>query len=107
MSMSTVRLKITNIDTLSNTLSVIWASDQSQRPLDEYPTHVVPLSRLPEPSAQVHATLAHLAHMGIQECERQLREESAPFGQLVSQLTQEIGTVTEFPLVSIQPARAP
>ena len=103
MDVSAIRVKITNVDTASNTLSVIWSSDQSRRPVDEYTTFVVPLDQFPQDTTSTSAVLEHLAILGIQECQKQYREENAQFETLLTELTQEIGVVTEFNLNTLLP----
>jgi hypothetical protein len=103
MDISTIQVKITNIDTASNTLSVIWASDQSQRHIDEYTTFVVSLDQLPQETASTSQVLEHLAILGIQECQKQCREENSQLGMLITELAQEIGVVNTFNLNTLLP----
>ena len=101
MDISQIQVKITNINTATNTLSVVWACDQSQLPIDEYPVCRLPLDDFLYNNTSTSAILEQLAILGIPECQEPCRVASMSYDTLLAELTQQVGVITEFDVATL------
>jgi hypothetical protein len=96
--MNTIKLKVVDVSTETLTVTVAWASDLSQKSIDEYPAYSFPMSFFQDPTADTAALLRQLAASGIPECQKQIVNESiaASIPTVINNLSSQTGLVTEF-----------
>jgi hypothetical protein len=98
--MNTIKLKLIDVSTETQTVIVAWASDLSQKSIDEYPAYGFPMSFFQDPLADTDALLRQLAEAGISECQKQIVNESiaASVPSIITNLSTQTGLVTEYDL---------
>jgi hypothetical protein len=98
--MNTIKLKIVDVNTDTQMVSVSWASDLSQKSIDEYPTYGFPMSYFQDPQADTATLLRQLAEAGISECQKQIVSESIAVSMpsIITNLSTQTGLVTEYDL---------